>query len=84
MGLGGTGPATLQKGPKLNEIGETSETAFRDQFNSPRDYLMFRPVKGMTHQLAEVKSQLSNLQRNRDAFQYRPLVGYDDEDNDDS
>ena len=39
-------------------------------------------MKAMTHQLQEVKSQVGRLQQERDPFPFRPVIPYDDDDED--
>ena len=55
----------------------------RDGGHSLQMAQMMEMMKAMTHQLQEVKSQVGKLQQDRDPFPFRPVIPYDDEDEDD-
>jgi hypothetical protein len=55
----------------------------RDGGHSLQMAQMMEMMKAMTHQLQEVKSQVGKLQQDCDPFPFRPVIPYDDDDEDD-
>ena len=55
----------------------------RDGVHNLQVAQIFEMMKAMSHQLQKVESQVGKLQRDRDPFPFRPLIPYDDDEEDD-
>ena len=64
-------PARRSPGPRSRDAGHSLQMS-----------QMMVMMKAMTHQLQEVKSQVGRLQQERDPFPFRPVIPYDDDDED--
>ena len=64
-------PARRSPGPRSRDAGHSLQMS-----------QMMEMMKAMTHQLQEVKSQVGRLQQERDPFPFRPVIPYDDDDED--
>ena len=65
-------PSRRSPGPRSRDAGTSLQMA-----------QMMEMMKGMTHQLQEVKSQVGKLQQSSDPFPFRPVIPYDDDDSED-
>ena len=65
-------PARRSPGPRSRDAGHSLQMA-----------QVMQMMKAMTHELQEVKAQVGKLHQERDSFPFRPVIPYDDDDEDD-
>ncbi len=65
-------PTRRSPGPRSRDAGHSLQMA-----------QMMQMMKAMTHEVQEVKAQVGKLRQERDPFPFRPVIPYDDDDEDD-